>query len=130
MNRFKLFSMFTILVIIVLVGRPTFADGFMINQSANTSHGNILRYIDISSPWSGYYIFEDFVVEGRAEINDSFRMINIGCGFDNPVNTNRQMSDNLGQRNLPAFHESFDSGLSIGNANDRDYPVRSWLSYF
>ena len=59
-----------------------------INQSASTSGGTVKRHIDISSPFSGGYIYEDMTVEGKASITESFTMDNMspgtnaGSGFD------------------------------------------------
>ncbi len=59
-----------------------------INQSASTSGGTVKRYIDISSPFSGAYLFEDMSVVGKATITESFTMDNMspgskaGSGFD------------------------------------------------
>ena len=51
-----------------------------INQSASTSGGTIKRHIDVSSPFSGAYIYEDMKVEGRASITESFTMDNMSPG--------------------------------------------------
>ena len=53
---------------------------FEIDQMARTSDGIVKRYIDISSPWSGAYHYEDFEVEGMVEVEEDFEMMNIGEG--------------------------------------------------
>ena len=51
-----------------------------INQSASTSGGTIKRHIDVSSPFSGGYLFEDMKVVGKASITESFTMDNMSPG--------------------------------------------------
>jgi len=55
-------------------GSVSYASGFNINQSAGTSQGTVKRHIDISSPWSGGYVYEDMTIKGRVEITESFTM--------------------------------------------------------
>ncbi len=55
-----------------------YASSFWIEQDAATSGGTVQRHIDISSPWSGGYIYEDSTMVGRVEISESFSMSNIG----------------------------------------------------
>ncbi len=57
-----------------------YANSFTMEQNAGTSGGTVKRQIDISSPWSGAYIYEDATIVGRIEIYDSFRMSNVGPG--------------------------------------------------
>ncbi len=53
---------------------------FNIDQMARTSQGTVRRYIDVSSPFSHAYLYEDMEVVGMAEIEESFAMNNIGPG--------------------------------------------------
>jgi len=53
---------------------------FNIDQMARTSMGTVRRFIDVSSPWSHAYLYEDMEVVGMAEIEESFAMNNIGPG--------------------------------------------------
>ena len=53
---------------------------FDIYQFARTFGGELKRYIDISSPWSGAYIHEDMSVIGEAEIFEPFTMLNLPSG--------------------------------------------------
>jgi len=57
---------------------------FNIEQHARTSQGAVQRFIDISSPWSGAYVYEDMTVVGKSEINEAFSMVNLGPGADVP----------------------------------------------
>ncbi len=45
-------------------------------QTIGTSQGTVRRYTDISSPYSGAYLFLDITVEGSSEITESFSMGN------------------------------------------------------
>ncbi len=58
------------------------ASGFNINQSAGTSQGTVKRHVDISSPWSGGYVYEDMTIKGRVEITESFTMGTPVSGVD------------------------------------------------
>ncbi len=51
-----------------------------IEQEVGTTGGTTKRYIDISSAWSGAYIYENMTVEGKAEIKESFSMNNLKPG--------------------------------------------------
>jgi len=53
---------------------------FNIDQMARTSQGVVRRYIDISSPFSHAYLYEDMEVVGMAEIEEAFAMNNIPPG--------------------------------------------------
>jgi hypothetical protein len=53
-----------------------------LSQQSGMTGGELRRYIDISSPWSGGYIHEDLTVIGRASITDSFTMNNLSPGSD------------------------------------------------
>ncbi len=64
----------------VLTGEDYVGDYFKIDQKASTTGGTTKRYIDISSQWTGGYLYEDMVVEGTAEITESFHMDNVKPG--------------------------------------------------
>ncbi len=53
-----------------------------LNQQSGTTGGELKRHIDISSPWSAGYLYEDLVVIGRATVTDSFTMNNMSPGSD------------------------------------------------
>jgi len=55
---------------------------FEIEQEAGTTGGTTKRYIDISSPFTGAYLYEDMEVEGSADITESFEMINLEPGTE------------------------------------------------
>ena len=55
-------------------------DYFNITQHAKTSSGTTGRYIDVSSPKSGGYLYEDMLVVGMADIKESFSMMNLPAG--------------------------------------------------
>jgi hypothetical protein len=58
------------------------ANGFVLDQDMSNSQGTVNRYIDISSPFSGAYLYENLTVVGRSEITDSFTMHNLPPGVD------------------------------------------------
>jgi len=64
----------------VVKGEDYVGDYFHIEQEASTTGGTTKRYIDISSQWSHGYVYEDMVVEGRAEIVETFSMDNLKPG--------------------------------------------------
>lgn len=53
---------------------------FDMDQDAGSTGGTTKRNIDISSPFSGAYLYENMTVVGSAEIRESFRMGNIDPG--------------------------------------------------
>ncbi|MBM4236611.1 MAG: hypothetical protein FJ152_09115 [Firmicutes bacterium] len=53
-----------------------------LSQLSGTTGGELRRYIDISSPWSGGYLFEDMTVVGSASVTESFTMNNLGPGSE------------------------------------------------
>lgn len=53
---------------------------FTMDQYARTSMGDLRRYIDIGSPWSQTYLYEDFRVVGAVEVREDFEMMNIPAG--------------------------------------------------
>ncbi len=64
----------------VVKGEDYVGDYFNIEQEASTTGGTTRRYIDISSQWSHGYVYEDMVVEGKAEIIETFSMDNLEPG--------------------------------------------------
>ena len=66
----------------VTAGDDYVGNYFNIDQLARTSQGTVRRYIDISSPWSHAYLYEDMVVVGMAEIEESFAMNNLTPGVE------------------------------------------------
>jgi len=75
----------------VVKGEDYVGDYFHIQQEASTTGGITRRYIDISSQWSHGYVYEDMVVEGKAEITETFSMDNLKPG----------------EAALPEWHELF-----------------------
>ena len=55
---------------------------FNIEQETYVSQGETKRYIDISSPESNGYLYEDTTVVGMAKIVDSFSMMNTPAGSE------------------------------------------------
>jgi len=53
---------------------------FNIDQHAMTTGGTLKRFIDISSPFDGSYLREDFEVTGEADVQEAFDMTNIEPG--------------------------------------------------
>ena len=67
---------------VILTGGICSANGFVLNQDMSNTQGTVNRYIDISSPFSGAYLYENLTVVGRSEINESFTMDNMPPGVD------------------------------------------------
>lgn len=83
MKKANIFLIVIVLMVIVMISAPCFASGVsMMQQSSGTSQGTIQRYIDISSPWSGAYVYENSKVVGTAEVSESFTMDNLKPGSD------------------------------------------------
>jgi hypothetical protein len=57
-----------------------FANSFGIGQAIINSGGTTKRYINISSPWSGAYIYENMQMVGKVEIIETFTMDNMAPG--------------------------------------------------
>ncbi len=66
----------------VKVGADFVGDYFTMQQLARTSQGTLKRYIDISSPFSHGYVFEDMSVVGKSNIKEGFLMGNLPKGAD------------------------------------------------
>ena len=64
----------------VTAGDDYVGNYFNIDQMARTSQGAVRRYIDVSSPWSHAYLYEDMEVVGMAEIEEDFTMDNLAPG--------------------------------------------------
>ncbi|MDW7738446.1 MAG: hypothetical protein SCJ97_00100 [Bacillota bacterium] len=64
----------------IAVNEEYVGEYFVIEQVAATSGGITRRHIDVSSPHSHAYLFEDMTVVGKAEIRESFEMNNIAPG--------------------------------------------------
>jgi hypothetical protein len=67
-----------------IAGVAFVGDYFKMTQEAMTPSGKVDRYIDISSPWSGSYLFEDMEMVGLVDVMESFNLINIAAGVDTP----------------------------------------------
>lgn len=65
----------------VLYGDAYVGDYFSISQMSRTSKGVHKRYIDISSPWSHGYLYEDMSVTGLSEVTESFTLGNLASGI-------------------------------------------------
>lgn len=61
-------------------GNVCSAYSFEMDQGFSNSGGVVNRFIGISDPWSGGYLYEDLTVIGSASITDSFSMDNFGSG--------------------------------------------------
>lgn len=66
----------------VVKGDEYVGNYFHIEQESGTSGGTTRRYIDISSPWSHAYVYEEATIVGSAYITDSFNMINLTPGAE------------------------------------------------
>ena len=64
----------------VTAGDDYVGNYFNVDQMARTSMGTVRRYIDISSPWSHAYLYEDMEIVGMAEIDEAFVMQNLAPG--------------------------------------------------
>jgi hypothetical protein len=68
----------------VVVGDDYVGDYFIMDQHARTSMGTLKRYIDISSPWSHGYLYEDMSVVGKSDVQEAFALNNLPAGADVP----------------------------------------------
>jgi hypothetical protein len=66
------------------VGAKYVGDYFNMEQMARTSQGTLKRHIDISSPWSHGYLYEDMSVVGKSQITEAVKMVNLPAGADVP----------------------------------------------
>jgi hypothetical protein len=65
-----------------VLGKRYVGNYFTIEQFLGNSQGVSKRYIDISSPWNHGYLFEDMDVAGKAEVRETFEMLNLPAGND------------------------------------------------
>ncbi len=68
-----------------LTGKVCSANSFEMDQGFSNSGGVVNRFIGISDPWSGGYLYEDLTVIGSASITDSFIMDNFGSGTNEDI---------------------------------------------
>lgn len=68
-----------------LTGKVCSAYSFEMDQGFSNSDGVVNRFIGISDPWSGGYLYEDLTVVGSASITDSFTMDNLGPGTNEDI---------------------------------------------
>ena len=68
-----------------LTNRVCSAYSFEMDQDFSNSGGVVNRFIGISDPWSGGYLYEDLTVIGSASITDSFSMDNLGPGTNEDI---------------------------------------------
>ncbi len=68
----------------VVVGSDYVGNYFSIDQTARTSMGEVKRFIDISSPVTLGYVYEDMSIVGKSEIEETFAMTNLAAGADVP----------------------------------------------
>ena len=82
MKLLKSLSYILILFLVISFSTACFASGSMMQQSSSTSQGTVQRYIDISSPHSGSFVYENSKVVGTATVTESFSMDNLPPGSD------------------------------------------------
>jgi hypothetical protein len=68
-----------------MTGNVCSAYSFEMDQGFSNSGGVVNRFIGISNPWSGGYLYEDLTVVGSASITDSFSMDNFGPGNNEDI---------------------------------------------
>jgi hypothetical protein len=66
------------------VGANYVGDYFHMEQMARTSQGTLKRHIDLSSPWSHAYLYEDMSVVGKSSITEAIKFDNLPAGKDVP----------------------------------------------
>ena len=64
------------------LGKNYVGSYFEIDQKARTSMGEVKRFIDISSPWTHAYVYEDMSIVGKSDIEEAFAMNNLPAGGD------------------------------------------------
>jgi len=67
---------------LVLPAQPGIAQVAGLSQQSSTTGGELRRLIDISSPLSGGYLYEDMTVIGSASVTESFTMNNLKPGSE------------------------------------------------
>jgi hypothetical protein len=68
-----------------VLGNQYVGNYFTIEQFLTNNQGVSKRYIDISSPWNHGFLFEDMTVTGKAEVRETYDMLNLPSGHDRPV---------------------------------------------
>jgi len=101
-----------------VTGRVCSAYSFEMDQGFSNSGGVVNRFIGISDPWSGGYLYEDLTVIGSASITDSFSMDNFGPG-DNVDIFDFGFDDNLGFGTDDLY--DFGADDKTGSGNDDIY---------
>jgi hypothetical protein len=82
-NKRQILAVLSIVTLmIVLPAQLGIAQEAGITQHSSTTGGELKRHIDISSPWSGGYLYEDMTVIGSASVTESFTMNNLGPGAE------------------------------------------------
>ena len=82
-QKVKFLLLFVALALTVIItGNSSQANGFEMEMDTDNSAGITKRYINISDPHSGAYLYENVTVVGRSEITDSFQMVNIRPGLE------------------------------------------------
>jgi hypothetical protein len=83
MNKHKIIVALSIVTfMLVLPAQLGIAQVAGLSQHSSTTGGELRRHIDISSPWSGGYLYEDMTVIGSASVTESFTMDNLGPGAE------------------------------------------------
>ena len=89
MNKQKMLFVFGIVLFMmvlspagILITGMVSAQDMGFTQQSGTTGGELRRHIDISSPWSGGYLYEDMTVIGSASVTESFTMNNLGPGAE------------------------------------------------
>jgi len=106
-------------------GNRCYGNEFIMEMETDNSTGTTKRLIDISSPFSGAYLYENVTVVGRSEITDSFQMnnlspgkdINAGFEIDDIFGSGSLDMDNFGDNN-PGFKDDIYPGADPENTSD------------
>ncbi len=121
-----------------------YANSSPAKQGAGASQGNLKRKIDISSPSSGGYLYEELTVVGSAEITESLTMGKPGPGLKNIFNdklikdsakdkagSNAGSNTGLSQKSSPGSaskaNSDSESGFVLGISI---MPVPTWFDLF
>jgi hypothetical protein len=118
-KRYRIFLLFVVLVFMIGIFTPAcLANGFIMEQDSATSGGLVQRQIDVSSPASGAYLYENMTVVGFAEITETFTMGNIppgssGSRMDDFFGTGSGNIFNTDQSESPAPLPALNSDSSI-----------------
>jgi hypothetical protein len=122
-----------------VTGKVCSAYSFEMDQGFSNSGGVVNRFIGISDPWSGGYLYEDLTVVGSASITDSFTMDNLGPGTNEDIfNVGDDHNLGFGTGDLYDFDDDI-FNFTGGNAADfalDDYfsnsskTIPTWLDLF